>query len=116
MWKLALLKVLNTLPPFLSFVLVQRKIRTRLVSTAGAVMTGLFFFKQRTTFRWCEQLEPTASFLCPQSDGDRITNYSSTGDGHRITDYKVNRPIKLAITRILVLEYRYRRHHTKVLE
>ena len=54
----SLLKVLNTLPPSLSFVLVQRKIRTRLVSfwvkertmdkqiyavlTAGAVMTGLF--------------------------------------------------------------------------
>ena len=34
-------------------------------------------------------------------DGDRITNYNQIGESHRITDYKVNRPIKLAITRIL---------------
>ena len=40
-------------------------------------------------------------FLCSQLDDDRKANFSIIGFGHRVTDYKVNGPVKLAIIRIL---------------
>ena len=70
------------------------------VLTAATVMSGNVQW-QRTFFGRCKQLEPTVGVLCRHLDGNRIVNKSKIGDGHRVTDYKVDCSIKLAMIRIL---------------
>ena len=60
------------------------------------MLLGVFRFAKHI---WCEQLEPTAGFLCPQLDGDRTTNYSKIGDGRRITEDISSRYLWLVNTR-----------------
>ena len=48
------------------------------------------------------QLEPTAGFLGPQLDGDRITNYSKMGDGHRFTAHGTGSAVPSRVSLLLI--------------
>ena len=68
-------------------------------------MTGIFL-RTSIFFLMVRAVGFYSRLLCPQLDGDRITNCSKIGDGHRVTDYKVFPPNKTRNKMHFVLEYR----------